>query len=63
MGAGRQEMDGSKCCEHNEAIPPSGGSSIAGLQRGIPAAWPQLARAIAQVCGCHGDKRGLIKTQ
>lgn len=56
-------MDGSERCEHNEAIPPSGGSSIAGLRRGIPAARPRLTRAIAQVCGCHGDKRGLIKTQ
>lgn len=66
MGGQRsREIDGPKRSKHNEVIPPSRGSSIPRLRRGVPTARPWLwfAWAIAQVCGCHGDKRGLIKTQ
>jgi len=64
-GRGSREIDGPERRRHNEVIPPSRGSSIPRLRRGVPTARPPLrfAWAIAQVCGCHGDKRGLIKTQ
>lgn len=59
-GQGSREIDGPQRRKHNEVIPPSGGSSIPRLRRGVPTARPPLgfAWAIAQVCGCHGDKRG-----
>ena len=52
LGAGTEgqrswEIDGPKRCEHNEVIPPSRGSSIPWLRRGVPTARPRLRFAWA----------------
>lgn len=58
----QEEMDGPKCHQHNEVIPPSRASSIPRLQHGVPTATACWGHSPG-VCGCHGDKGGLIKTQ